>query len=126
MNRLARAFLRPRVAALGILALGSVALASPAHAWWRGGVVVGVAPPPFYFGPPVYYPPPPVVYAPPPVVYAPPGPAYGAPGVYSPPPGFAQSCYAGPYMCPLTQSFPAGSACSCPDNYGRRVYGQAR
>jgi hypothetical protein len=33
---------------------------------WRGGVFVGIAPPPVVIGPPVYAPPP-VYYAPPPV-----------------------------------------------------------
>jgi hypothetical protein len=48
------------------------AFAAPAHAWWRGGVWVGVAPAPYYYAPPHYYAPPPVVYAPPPVYYPPP------------------------------------------------------
>ena len=97
---------RPLLLATAVaLTLGSVALPSEANAWWRGGVVVGVVPPPVYFGPPVFYPPP--------VVYAPPG----APGT---------TCYAGRYICPLPQPFAPGSTCSCPDNFGRRAYGQAR
>jgi hypothetical protein len=126
MDRLARLLLSRPAAALGALAVGSLALASPAHAWWRGGVFVGIAPPPLYFGPPVFFSPP-IVYAPPPVVYAPPGSGYAGPGAFPPPPaGFGQSCFAGAYMCPLPQSFPFGAACSCPDNFGRRVFGQAR
>ena len=124
---------RPLLLATAVaLTLGSVALPSEANAWWRGGVVVGVVPPPVYFGPPVFYPPP-VVYAPPPVVYAPPPPsAYVPPGAYTPPSAYAPpgapgtTCYAGRYICPLPQPFAPGSTCSCPDNFGRRAYGQAR
>lgn len=115
--------------------LGLLAGASPAHAWWRGGFYVGGPGP--YWGPPVYYPPPvivapppPVIYAPPPVTYTPPPPVtYAPPGAYAPG-GYAQSaaqsCVAGPYVCPLPQSFPAGSGCTCFDNAGRRIAGQAR
>jgi hypothetical protein len=103
----------------GILAVGMVVAApSPAEAWWRGGFYFGG--PAFYVGPPVFYPPP-VVYAQPPVVYAPP------PVTYTPaPPYSAQSCVAGPYVCPLPRPFAEGSGCSCFDNSGRRIYGQAR
>jgi hypothetical protein len=134
MIRLAREWLRwPLVSAAAVaVGLGSVALPTPASAWWRGGFVVGVVPPPFYFGPPVFYPPP-VVYAPPPVFYAPPPAAFAPAPAYSPPPSYAPpgaaagtTCYAGRYVCPLPQPFAPGSACSCPDNYGRRAYGQAR
>ena len=46
------------VAALAAAGIG--ALPSPAHAWWRGGVFVGVTPfyvrpAPLYAAPPVYY-----------------------------------------------------------------------
>jgi hypothetical protein len=62
-------------------ALGILLSASPAHAWWRGGVGVGVgvgifvppvvvAPAPVYVPPPTYYAPAPTVYAPSPVAYA--------------------------------------------------------
>ena len=118
MNRLARWFVSRPLVALGVLAVGSVALARPAQAWWNGGVVVGVVPPPLYFGPPVYYPPP-LVYAPPPVVYAP-------PSTYIPPSaGGGRSCYAGAYVCPLAPSIPAGGSCSCPAGAGHRVLGRA-
>jgi hypothetical protein len=60
------------------LAVGAIALASPAQAYWRGGccgprfgIGIGIFPPPVYYAPPppYYYGPPPVVYAaPPPVV----------------------------------------------------------
>jgi len=36
---------------------------------WRGGVFIGIAPPPVYVPPPVYYAPPPAYYAPPPAYY---------------------------------------------------------
>lgn len=75
--------IRKRLGMLGAVAalavLGAVAVPGSAHAWWRGGVGVGiwvppvvVAPAPVYRAPPVYYAPPPAYYAPPPVVYAPP------------------------------------------------------
>jgi hypothetical protein len=114
-----------RLAALGGVGVGLVAFSAPAHAWWRGGFVVGVVPPPLYFGPPVVYPPP-VVYAPPPVVYAPPPTVYTPPNAYAGSPAPGQTCYAGAYVCPLPQPFPPGSSCSCPDNSGRRAFGQAR
>lgn len=107
----------PALAALAFLALTGTVAPTPAHAWWRGGVVVGIAPPPLYFGPPVYAPPP-VYYAPPPVVYAPP------PFYVAPPSRYSQTCYAGPYTCPLQPPGPAGSPCSCPANQGR-AYGRA-
>jgi hypothetical protein len=62
----------------GAVAMGAVALPRPAEAYWgggwRGGFVIGIAPPPVLVAPPVVYAPPPVVYAPPPppVAYAPP------------------------------------------------------
>ena len=69
-----------RGAALALaLVVGSLALAAPAQAYWRGGgccwggphfgIGIDLFPPPpvyYYPPPPVYYPPPPVVYAPPP------------------------------------------------------------
>jgi len=100
------------LAAVGVLAMG---FAAPAHAWWRGGVFVGVAPVPFLVGPPVVYPPyyyPPAYY-PPPVTYTP---APSAPG---------RACYAGTYVCPLDQAVPSGSSCSCPTNGGGRAGGRA-
>lgn len=62
---------------LGVLAIALPVLgagmmtASPAQAWVRWGVGVGVVVPPVVVAPPpVYYaPPPPVYYAPPPVAY---------------------------------------------------------
>lgn len=100
-----------------MLALGAAALPTAAQAWWRGGVVIGVAPP-RYYPPPVYVPPPVYYYAPPPVIYAPP------PFYVAPPSQYARRCYAGPYICPLQPPGPAGSLCSCPANQGR-AYGRA-
>jgi hypothetical protein len=109
-------------AMLAAAAIGVTVLPTPAHAWWRGGVVIGVAPIVPFYAPPVYVPPP-VYYAPPPAYYAPP-PAFSAV-----PPGFnnggeptaagGPSCYAGPYVCPTERAIPVGGACSCPGNNGR-------
>lgn len=113
-----KGFSLSRLAVLVGLVLG--VMAAPAHAYWRGGVVVGVpfgpffVPPPLFIGPPVVYSPPPVVFAPqPPIVYAAP----------PPPPSAGQSCVAGPYVCPLTGPANIGASCSCPSNQGNRVFG---
>lgn len=60
--------LRRAVVPGAIAAVASIPLALPsqAHAWWRGGVWIGL--PPVVVAPPAYYAPPPVVY-PPPVYY---------------------------------------------------------
>jgi hypothetical protein len=89
-------------------------------------IFVGIGVPfygPGYYPPPVYYPPPPpVYYAPPPTVYAPPpqsysqGPAEGGPG---------QTCYAGPYVCPMDRPTATGSNCYCLGNGGARVWGRS-
>jgi hypothetical protein len=114
--KVASLFPKVAAAAIALATLSAVLAPTPAQAWWRGGVWVGVAPP-LYYAPPYY--PPPVYYAPPPpVVYTPPG-FYG-----SQQPQYSQSCYAGPYTCPLQPPAPAGSACSCPSNQGR-AYGRA-
>jgi hypothetical protein len=107
-----------RRSAIALAAVGALAIshATPAHAWVRGGVFFGVAPVPFFVGPPVVYPPyyyPPAYY-PPPVTYSP------APGAVS-----GRACYSGNYVCPLDQSVPAGTACSCPTNGGGRIGGRA-
>jgi hypothetical protein len=94
-------------AAAVIVAALILALPTASHAFWRGGVFIGV--PPVVVGPPIYYPPP--VYYVPPVLY---GPA---------PPG--QSCYAGAYICPLTAPAAVGEPCSCRANNGGRVSGRA-
>jgi hypothetical protein len=109
------------IAASAAVAVGLGLFAAPgtANAWWRGGVFIGapVVVGPVY-PPPVYYPPPPVYYAPPPpVVYAPPG--------ATAPSQSAQSCYAGPYVCPLQYAMPAGATCSCYSNQGQPIPGRA-
>ena len=99
--------------------LGVLAGAPPALAWWHGGVVIGVAPPPIYYPPPPIYYPPPAYYAPPPVVYAPPPPyAQSAPA--------GPACYAGPYACPLDHSMPLGAACYCLSNQRTQIWGHVR
>ena len=103
-------------------ALLPIALPSTAHAWWRGGgFFIGVPFPPVVIAPPVYAPP---VYAPPPVVYAPQQDYYAQSPGYAAPAPYGQSCYAGPYVCPLQRSVPAGTNCSCPGNAGR-VFGRS-
>lgn len=138
-------------AALGVAAL-PLATPSTAHAWWRGGVYVGVAPPvvvgpsdpyfsPDYVPPPVYSAPPeaysvpPEAYQSPPMAYQETPDAYpSAPPVYHEAPGEYGSqagapnglyCYAGPHICPLASLMPAGSNCSCPSYGGGWVGGQA-
>jgi hypothetical protein len=116
--------------AAGLLVACGVA-ATPAQArFFVGFGVPLVVAPPLYVPGPAWYPP-----------YYPPSPAYSAPGnefSYVPPqnqprslaaPGasdLAESCEAGPYVCPLVRETPAGAPCSCPGNYGRRVPGVAR
>ena len=101
------------------------AMTAPAAAWWRGGVWFGgpvvVAPPLFYppvvYPPPVYYPPPPPVwYTPPPARIAAPPPPVGPSG---------QSCYAGPYVCPMDHPTAPGNACYCLGNNRTQVWGRA-
>ncbi len=41
--------------AAGALLLGAATLATPAHAYWRGGVWIGVGGAPFYYAPPPVY-----------------------------------------------------------------------
>lgn len=109
--------LRRTIAAIALCAALVGLAASPAHA----RVFVGFG---FPFYGPGYYPPPPYYYAPPPpVYYAPPPPVvYAPPQAYSPP---AQSCTAGPYVCPMDRPVAAGSGCYCLGNGGQRVWGRA-
>ncbi len=100
------------------------AFASQADA--RVFIGVGVGLPYYYPGyvpGPYYYAPPPVYYAPPPVVYTPPQTYTPAPAAASAPAG--QSCYAGPYVCPMDRPVSAGSSCYCLGNGGQRVTGRA-
>jgi hypothetical protein len=113
-----------RPAALVTLAgagLIGAAVSTPAAAWWRGGGFYVVAPP-VYIAPPIYpYPapvyPPPAYYAPPPVSYAPAPPA--------PPQSTGQSCFAGPYACPMDHPTASGSACYCLSNERSKIWGRA-
>lgn len=94
---------------------------SPAHA----RVFIGFGFPfygPAYYPPPVYYPPPPVYYAPPPVYYTPPVQTYSQ---VPAPSGPGQTCYAGPYVCPMERPTVTGASCYCSGNGGTRVWGRA-
>lgn len=116
LPRLVRPAILPAVACA---VLASTAVITPAAAWWRGGVWIGV--PPIVVGPPAYYPPP-VYYPPPPAYYAPPPPA-----AYAPPPSQSagQSCNAGPYVCPMDHPVASGSSCYCLSNNRTQVWGRA-
>lgn len=109
-----------RRAALGALAcvVASTATVTPAAAWWRAGVWIG---PPVFVGPTVVYPPPYYYPPPPPVWYTPP-PAVAAPPAAS---VYGQSCYAGPYVCPMDHPTVSGSACYCLSNERSRIWGRA-
>jgi hypothetical protein len=112
--------MRRTAAGLALCAAMTGLAASPAQAWVRFGVGVGI---PFYgpgFYPAPYYYPPPVYYAPPPVYYAP-------PQTYSPLPraGAGQLCYASPYTCPMDRPVASGAGCYCLGNGGQRVWGRA-
>src|ERR1700723_2284914 len=73
-------------------------------------------PPPYYYPPPMYYSPPPPVFYSPPQAYAP-QPQFGSEG--------GQSCYAGPYVCPMDRPTASGSSCYCLGNGGQKVWGRA-
>ncbi|MEJ0048341.1 MAG: hypothetical protein WDN04_21105 [Rhodospirillales bacterium] len=120
---------RWRVAALAGLGLLIAATAiTPASAWWRGGVWIGVPPivvgpayyPPPYYYPPAYYPPP--VYYPPPAGYPQPAPQASGTAQAQPqhpaqsqaPVVYGSMCYAGVYSCPAAAKSPVGGVCSCP------------
>ena len=94
---------------------------SPAQARVFIGLGVPFYGPGYYPPAPYYYPPPPVYYAPPPTVYAPPQPQY-----YSQTPsGAGQTCYAGPYVCPMDRPTVTGAGCYCIGSGGARVWGRA-
>ncbi len=141
---------RAGVLACAVAAGGMMMAATPAQAWWRGGVWIGVppvvigAPAPAYY-PPYYYPPY-YPYAYPPAYYPPP-PAY--PQSQAQPqtqpetqpqtqPGAQQSqavpnqqvaygstCYAGVYVCAAPGNTPVNAGCSCP-GIGAPSYGVVR
>jgi hypothetical protein len=71
------------VAVAGLAVIGTAAMPHQAHAWWRGGVGIGIWVPPVVIAPPVVVVPP-VVYAPPPVAYVP-APYYPPRRVWVPP-----------------------------------------
>jgi hypothetical protein len=77
---------------------------------------------PGFYPPPVYYPPPPVYYAPPPPVYYTPPPQYSQGPVSG---GGGQTCYAGPYACPMDRPVAPGGSCYCLGNGAQRVWGRA-
>ena len=106
------------LAVFGAMA-GSAGTPAQARVWVGVGVPLwgpGFYPPPYYYPPPAYYPPPP------PVVYAPPPQVYSQAPIASP---RGQSCYAGPYVCPMDRPVPSGASCYCPDNSGQRAWGRA-
>ncbi len=131
--------LRAMAAVMAISAVSAVTLPGTAHAWdrfggrgyyghgygYRGyGPGIGLGALALSLGVGA------LLAAPPPVYYAPPV-VYGAPTVYAAPPVYAapaaaQTCYAGPYVCPLDQATPVGGHCSCPTNTEVRSYGSAR
>jgi hypothetical protein len=81
------------------------------------GYYPGYWPGPYYYPPPAYYPPPPVVYAPPPQAYS---------QMPSPTPSSGgQSCYAGPYVCPMDRPVATGASCYCLGNGSQKVWGKA-
>ena len=118
---------------LGVLA-GAAALgcmmvaATPAQAWWRGGVFIGL--PPVVVGPPLYTPyyyppyyPYAVPYYPPPVVYAPPASApQASTGKQI---SYGTTCYAGVYVCAAPGNTAVGAGCSCP-GWGAPSFGSVR
>jgi hypothetical protein len=142
---------RSRLTALAVAGAlaGAAFVATPAKAWWRGGVWIGV--PPVVVGPPAYYPPPYPYYYPPPYPSAYPyypyyPPAY-PPGYAAPPPpaqtpmpqtqsgdtaqtpsnqpvAYGATCYAGVYTCAAAANTPVGAVCSCP-GLGAPSYGSA-
>ncbi|WP_428492628.1 hypothetical protein [Rhodopila sp.] len=117
LSRHAMLALAPCAALLGLAA-------APAHARVFVGIGIpfygpGFVPAPYYYPPPAYYPPPTYYTPPPPVVYTPPQQTYN-----QPPPG-GQTCYAGPYVCPMERPVATGASCYCPGNNGQRVWGRA-
>ena len=144
-----------RLRAIAVTALvgGAAFLATPAQAWWHGGVFIGVPPvvvapapvyPPYYY-PPAYYPPayyPPAYYPPPAYAY-PPAAAPQNQGQYQGQPqnqsqaqdqtqapaagpvAYGAMCYAGPYQCAAPAYTPVGQTCSCP-GLGAPSYGSVQ
>ena len=122
--------------ALALALAGATLVTTPAAAWWRGGVWVGVpigvgvAPYPYPYPYPYSYPAPYPYYAPPAGYY------YGAPA-QTPVPGqpqtnaqpqgpvtYGATCYAGVYVCAAPAKTAVGQTCSCP-GLGAPSYGTA-
>jgi hypothetical protein len=121
---------------------GAAFAATPAEAWWHGGVFIGLPPvvvapapypyyyPPYYY-PPAYYPPYPYAYPPPPAQEPPQSngaPNTGAPGTPNSGGGkvaYGASCYAGIYHCAAPAYTPIGETCSCP-GIGAPSYGSVQ
>jgi hypothetical protein len=129
------AMMRWRALSLPALVAGAAMLAStPANAWWRGGVWIGV--PPVVIGAPAYYPPAYYPYAPyyyPPYYYGPPPaqtpvpPAQTTPAPQhqssnSAPVAYGAICHAGFYTCAAAPQSPVGTGCACP-GIGAPSYG---
>jgi hypothetical protein len=120
----APAFRRVAAVAAVFVMIGVVAtLPTPALARVFVGVGIGgpwfgpaYLPPPYYYPPPMYYSPPPPVFYSPPQAYAPQS-QFGPEG--------GQSCYAGPYVCPMDRPTASGSSCYCLGNGGQKVWGRA-
>jgi hypothetical protein len=112
---------------------GAAFAATPAEAWWHGGVFIGLPPvvvgpapypyyyPPYYY-PPAYYPPYPYAYPPPPPPAAAPAPSQ-APGNGKV--AYGATCYAGVYHCAAPSYTPIGETCSCP-GIGAPSYGSVQ
>jgi hypothetical protein len=123
-----RSFVSRGSTVAGVLLLAAAFTASPASAWWRGGVWIGV--PPVVVGPgPAYYPP---YYAPPPTYgqsAAPPAqsqvpaqPQASTGAAPQTPVAYGGTCYAGVYVCPAPGYTPVGQTCTCP-GLGAPSYG---
>jgi hypothetical protein len=97
-------------------------VATPASAWWRGGVWIGVPPVvvgPGYYYPPYYYPP---YWYPPPGYYYPPPASQASATTPRGPVTYGSMCYAGVYNCAAAPKSPVGSGCTCP-GLGAPSYG---
>jgi len=110
MNSLTLSSVRRIAAAFALCAAISGSASVPAQARVFVGVGIGV---PFY-GPGFY--PAPYYYTPPPTYIPRPAAARSGPG---------QTCYAGPYVCPMDRPVAPGAGCYCLGNGGQRVQGRA-
>jgi hypothetical protein len=118
------AIMRWRALCVPALAAGAALMMStPAKAWWRGGVWIGV--PPVVVGAPVVYPPayypyyPPYYYYPPAATPVPPAQNQSS---TQGPVTYGATCYAGVYVCAAPAKSPVGGGCTCP-GIGAPSYG---